>query len=225
MKSQTLAIDTFTQADLLSCLPRLHSFARALTRSRDRAEDLVQDTIVQAVSAAHQFRPGTNLQAWMFTILRNQHYSILRKNRRPILSFDEPGIPEPMVAPSQESSIEFSEFRRAFLQLRDEQRVALTLVGINGLSYVEAAKLCDCPTGTIKSRVSRGRAALRWILDGVEPPHEKRDMPAPADQISDTLKSRDPLLFEKVHPHLVLFGQSADQGARHATPSNRSRGE
>lgn len=155
----------FTQVDLLACLPRLRAYARLLTRSGDLAEDLVQDTVERALDASHRFQPGTNLMAWMYTILRNLHVSGLRKSRlRNHLSLDA-GTYEPSVPASQMARLEFNDFNHALSQISPVGRRALMLVGANGESYEEAAKTCGCPAGTIKSRVSRARAELHRILD------------------------------------------------------------
>jgi RNA polymerase sigma-70 factor (ECF subfamily) len=167
----------FGEADLLICVPHLRAFARSLTGQPDRADDLVQDTVVRALSAAHQFQPGTNLKAWMFTILRNLHYGELRRNYVRLRLLDDTATPEPTVLPNQEANLEVRDFRRAFRQLGDEQREVLMLVGASGLSYEEAAKVCDCPTGTIKSRVSRARRTLLWLLESGPPADEQRDAP------------------------------------------------
>lgn len=159
----------FTQPELISVVARLQGFARSLTRSAERAEDLLQDTIVRAMASAHQFQAGTNLQAWMSTIMRNQNYTNLRKDRVRVRSFGEAGINEPSVPPNQEINLEFKDFHRAFSQLSDEHREALTLIGAEGLSYAAAATVCKCPVGTMKSRVSRGRLQLRWLLDRSTP--------------------------------------------------------
>ena len=160
--------------DLIACVPHLRAFARFLTGNRERADDLVQDTVVRALTAAHQFQPGTNLKAWMFTILRNQHYNDLRKNRIRLQSLDDPSIGEAAAAPTQEAHLEFGDFRRAFWQLGEDQREVLILVGASGLSYEEAARVCRCPTGTIKSRVSRARRELlKTMRDG--PAVSRRD--------------------------------------------------
>lgn len=165
-------------ADLVACLPHLRAFARCLTRNPERADDLVQDTVVHALTAAHQFEVGTNLQAWMFTILRNLRYTELRRMMRvPFQSLDA-SAHQPAVLPSQEATLEFGDFRRAFGQLGNDQREALILVGANGLSYEEAARACDCAPGTIKSRVSRARGELRRILKDDLLVDKRRDTPA-----------------------------------------------
>jgi RNA polymerase sigma-70 factor (ECF subfamily) len=175
------------EADLLACVPHLRAFAWFLARNRDRADDLVQDTIVRALGAAHQFRAGSNLKAWMFTILRNLYCNDVRKNRFPVQSLDDPLAYEPAVLPSQLASLEFGDFRRAFWQLGDDGREALILVGASGLSYAEAAKVCDCAKGTIKSRVSRARRELLRILEDDLLTDKRRDTPALAGYVGGML--------------------------------------
>jgi RNA polymerase sigma-70 factor (ECF subfamily) len=173
----TAGTSGITDVDLVACVPHLRIFARSLTGNHERADDLLQDTIVRALTAAHQFRAGTNLRAWMFTILRNLHCDEFRKKRVQTQSLDDTPGHEPAVSPSQEASLEFSDFSRAFWQLDDDRRKALFLVGADGLTYEEAAKLCDCPKGTVKSRVSRARRELLHILDDASPIDERRDAP------------------------------------------------
>jgi len=164
--------------DLIACVPHLRAFARFLTGNRERADDLVQDTVVRALTASHQFQRGTNLKAWMFTILRNQHYNDVRKTRIRLQSLDDSSIDEPAAPATQEARLEFGDFRRAFWQLAENQREVLILIGASGLSYEEAAKICNCPTGTIKSRVSRARRELlKTLRDG--PLVSRRDEDAP----------------------------------------------
>lgn len=170
----------FENTDLLACIPHLRAFAIFLTRNRDSANDLVQDTMVRALGAAQQFQSGTNLKAWLFTILRNQHCTALRKNRMHVLSIDDPAAREPSVPASQDASLEFSDFRRAFWQLSQDHREALILVGASGLSYDEAAVICGCPRGTVKSRVSRARSELTKILANGSFTDMRRDTPAMA---------------------------------------------
>lgn len=153
------------QSALLDVLPHLRAFARSLTRNRDQADDLVNDAIVRAISASQQFTPGTNFKAWIFTILRNLFYNEGRKRHSRFTSIDDLVGNEPSIGASQEASLEFCDFRRAFWQLNADQREVLILVGASGLSYEEAAAVCDCRVGTIKSRVSRARADLKRMLD------------------------------------------------------------
>jgi RNA polymerase sigma-70 factor, ECF subfamily len=181
------ATSNIGEKDLLACVPHLRAFAWFLARNRERADDLVQETIVRALGAAHRFQAGTNLKAWMFTILRNLHYSELRKTRVQIQSLDDPLTYEPTVLPSQIASLEFGDFRRAFWQLADDRREALILIGASGLSYEEAAKVCECPKGTVKSRVSRARRELLQILEDGLLAHRRRDSPAMAGYVGGLL--------------------------------------
>jgi RNA polymerase sigma-70 factor (ECF subfamily) len=149
---------------LVDSIPHLRAFARSLTRNRDRADDLVHDAAVRALAAAEQFTPGTNFKAWIFTILRNLYYNEGRKDHSRNVPFDEAMVTERAIPPTQESALEFCDFRRAFWQLGEDHREVLMLVGASGLSYDEAAKVCNCAVGTIKSRVSRARQELTKLL-------------------------------------------------------------
>ena len=180
------------EKDLLACVPHLRAFAWFLARNRERADDLVQDTIVRALSAAQQFQVGTNLKGWMFTILRNLHYDEVHKNRIQTQSLDDPLTYEPTVLPSQIATLEFGDFRRAFWQLADDRREALILIGANGFSYEEAAKVCGCPKGTIKSRVSRARRELLQILEDGLLADRQRDWPARAGYVGGLLDGKRP---------------------------------
>ncbi|MFO1154271.1 MAG: sigma-70 family RNA polymerase sigma factor [Rhodospirillales bacterium] len=147
-------------------IPSLRAFARALANDRDRADDLVQEAIVKALSNLHRFQIGTNIRAWLFTILRNSFFSELRKQRREIADVDGKYAAQLTVHPAQVGAVEFRDFRRALLKLPTEQREALILVGPAGFSYEEAAAIAGCAVGTIKSRVNRGRTKLAEMVDG-----------------------------------------------------------
>src|SRR5215813_7046048 len=149
---------------LVDSIPHLRAFARSLTRNRDRADDLVHDAAVRALAASEQFTPGTNFKAWIFTILRNLYYNEGRKDHSRNVPFDEATVTEHAIPATQESALEFCDFRRAFWQLGEDHREVLMLVGASGLSYEEAAKVCNCAVGTIKSRVSRARQELTKLL-------------------------------------------------------------
>lgn len=155
---------TGIEADLVALLPKARRFAFFLAGSSGRAEDVLQDAMFRAWENAHRFQAGTNLKAWVFTILRNAYYSDLRKNPLPVRLIDDASALEPTVPPNQEASREFSEFQLVFGRLSETQRQALLLVGANGLTYEESAKMCGCRVGTMKSRVSRGRSELRRAL-------------------------------------------------------------
>jgi RNA polymerase sigma-70 factor (ECF subfamily) len=162
-------------------LPRLRSFARSLAASKDEADDLVGETVARALACAHQFRPGTNFKAWIFAILRNAFYSEGRKRRNRIVMLDDNIYDQPSIRPTQEDSLEFCDFRRAFIQLRPRQREVLMLVGHGDLSYEEVAEQCHCPVGTVKSRVSRARLDLKRILDEESMVQPRRNVPPVAN--------------------------------------------
>jgi RNA polymerase sigma-70 factor (ECF subfamily) len=149
--------------EILACLPHLRAFARSLTGNRDQADDLAQEAVLRALTAADRFTPGTNFKAWIFVILRNLYFSELRRNR-PILRPIEAAEGVAPSVPTQQAGLEFDDFRRAFNMLPAEQREALALVGGDGFKYEEAAAICGCAVGTIKSRVARGRRELERLL-------------------------------------------------------------
>ncbi len=149
---------------LLAAVPTLRAFAVSLAKNSDRADDLVQETLVKAWDKQGSFQPGTNLKAWLFTILRNEFYSQMRKRRREVEDSDGSIIARLSVHPSQDGSSDLSDFRRALALLPEDQREAIILIGASGFSYEEAAEICGCAVGTIKSRVSRARTRLQQIL-------------------------------------------------------------
>lgn len=152
------------KADLISVIPNLRAFAVSLCGNPDRADDLVQETLVKAWSNLDSFVPGTNLPAWLFTILRNIYYSEYRKRRREVADSDGTIAARLATAPSQNSHMDLLDFRSALQQLPNDQREALILIGASGLSYEEAAGICNCAVGTMKSRVNRARNRLAEIL-------------------------------------------------------------
>jgi RNA polymerase sigma-70 factor, ECF subfamily len=141
-------------------IPRLRRYARYLSREPDHADDLVQECLVRAIAKVHTWQPGTNLRAWLFVILRNCHINEIRHEQR-----IEP-LAEPLLATSgdPETSLALSEVRTAFLSLSQEHREVLALVVIEGLQYQEAAAILEVPLGTVRSRLSRARDALRQRL-------------------------------------------------------------
>ena len=149
---------------LLSLIPSLRAFAHVLTRNHSEVDDLVQDTLVKAISNIHQFTPGTNLRAWLFTIERNTFYTAHQQRRRQATtSLDDTRTVG--VSPSQEWSVRVSAVHDAVLQLPAEQREALLLVAGAGMTYDEAAAVCQCALGTIKSRINRARHRLEELLE------------------------------------------------------------
>ena len=150
--------------EIVTHLKPLRAFALSLTRDMSRADDLVQETVVKAWTNIEKFEPGTNMRAWLFTILRNTFYSERRKARREVA--DSEGVLTGQLAekPSHDGRLALADFRQAFDQLPDEQREALVLVGAEGFSYEDAAVMCGCAIGTIKSRANRGRRRLAELL-------------------------------------------------------------
>jgi RNA polymerase sigma-70 factor (ECF subfamily) len=152
------------QQSLLAAIPHLRAFAIGLCGKADGADDLVQETLVRAWANQTGFQPGTNLMAWLYTILRNAFYTEFRKHRHEVADTDGQFAATLAHRPSQESHVEFREFRAALAKLPDDQREALLLVGASGLSYEEAAQICNCALGTMKSRVYRARTRLTTML-------------------------------------------------------------
>ena len=150
--------------DLLGSIPSLRAFAMSLAQNADRADDLVQETLVKAWDKQSSFQPGTNLKAWVFTILRNEFYSQMRKRGREVQDSDGIMTARLAVHPSQHGSLDLDDFRAALETLPEDQREAIILIGASGFSYEEAAEICGCAIGTIKSRVSRARSRLQEIL-------------------------------------------------------------
>ena len=155
---------------LLAAVPSLRAFAISLTNDFSRADDLVQDTLLRALANIDRFERGTNLHAWLFTILRNLFHSEYRKRRREVEDADGSYAAGLKVQPEQGARLDFEDFRSALAKLSPDQREALLLVGAQGFSYEEASQICGCAVGTIKSRVSRARSRLAELLalDDVE---------------------------------------------------------
>jgi RNA polymerase sigma-70 factor (ECF subfamily) len=152
------------RTELVSHLPHLRAVARALTGHRDRADDLVNDTVLKALSAEAQFQPGTYLKAWLMTILRNHYINGLRRTRIEVETIGD--IPESALpsAPNQEHVVEVNEVANALQRMSVEHREILVLVSAAGLSYEEASEVCGCAVGTIKSRLNRARSELKKVL-------------------------------------------------------------
>ena len=159
--------------ELLAEIRNLRAFAISLSGSVTLADDLVQESLLRAWANSDKFQPGTSLRAWLFTILRNIYYSNYRKRAREVQDSDGFYARRLTVPGDQESHLDLEDFRRALTMLPVEQREVLTLIGASGLSYEEAAEVCEVGIGTIKSRLSRARAKLVDIL-GLE---ETSDLP------------------------------------------------
>lgn len=161
--------DAVFKDGLLELIPFLRAFARSLCGNPEMADDLAQETLVKAWQARHMFAAGTNLKAWLFTILRNQFYSDRRRAWRQAPWDQDAAERIPGSANEQTWAAELSDTARALKILSDEQREALILVGAGGFSYEDAAKICNCAVGTVKSRVARARRSLVSLLDGEDP--------------------------------------------------------
>jgi RNA polymerase sigma-70 factor (ECF subfamily) len=160
--------ETF-RVELVALVPNLRAFAMSLLGSRDRADDLTQETILKAWSHMDSFQEGTNLQAWLFTIMRNTFISQCRRQAREVPDPDGLRAQAQTCPPEQEGYIDLQDLHYALTQVPPEQREALVLVAGAGFSYEEAAAIVGCPVGTVKSRVNRGRLKLAELLGWVDP--------------------------------------------------------
>ncbi len=150
--------------EIVEHLPAMRAFALSLTRNGSSADDLVQDTIVKAWKNIDKFSAGTNMRAWLFTILRNTFYSDRRKSKREVADVDGKMAATLSQKPDHDGRMAMADFEAVFTELPSEQREALMLVGAMGFSYEEAAETCGVAVGTIKSRVNRGRTRLAELL-------------------------------------------------------------
>lgn len=157
--------ETDFKSEFIELVPALRAFARSLSGNRALADDLTQETLLRAWGSRTSFTPGTNMRAWLFTILRNVFYSHIRQKVREIEDPDGINAATLAVAPAQMNGLEIQDLQAGLSRLPDEQREAIILVGATGCSYEEAASICGCAIGTIKSRVSRARKALLLYLD------------------------------------------------------------
>ena len=149
---------------LVAAIPNLRAFAISLTGDHHKANDLVQDTLLKAWANRDKFEVGTNLKAWLFTILRNTYFSDIRKRRRELQDVDGQAASQLVSPPEQNGHIDLADFRKALSFLSADQREALLLVGAEGYSYEEAANISGCAVGTVKSRVNRARAHLADLM-------------------------------------------------------------
>ena len=185
------ANDRLFERDLVQLIPHLRAFARTLCGDAAAADDLAQDAMIKAWDARQSFQLGTNMKAWTFMILRNQFYSEKRRSWRST-QLDQEAAERTLVAVDDPSApVELDELRQALDALPDEQREALILVGAGGFAYEEAAAICGCAVGTVKSRVSRARRAVQAILeaggfnrDGRPAADAMRSILADADRMS-----------------------------------------
>jgi len=145
-------------------IPRLRRYARALTRDVTRADDLVQSCLVRAVAKQHLWEPGTDLRAWLFTILHNQHVNDVRRSVREGTTVELEEAPQLTVPSNVITALELRDLETAIGKLPPEQRQAILLVGLEGMAYEEAAAVLQVPVGTVRSRLSRGRDQLRRLM-------------------------------------------------------------
>jgi RNA polymerase sigma-70 factor, ECF subfamily len=161
--SESNAVDPQLHRQIETLIPRLTRYARSLTHDPVNAEDLVQETLSRALEKIHLWRPGTDLRAWLFTIMHHQHVNEVRRAARersvPLGDRDQP------LEPHQAKHLEFRDLARAFDALPSGQKRAIMLVAVDEMQYNEAASLLNLPLGTVRSRVSRGRDALRQLTD------------------------------------------------------------
>jgi RNA polymerase sigma-70 factor (ECF subfamily) len=152
-------------------ISRLRRYAPALTRDAARADDLVQSCLVHAIAKEHLWVAGTDLRAWLFTILHNQNVNEIRRSvREGVVVAVEDVAPALTVAPRAGASLQLRDLERAIRLLPEEQRQVILLVGLEGMRYEEVAAVLDIPIGTVRSRLSRGRERLRRLMDMKEEP-------------------------------------------------------
>jgi RNA polymerase sigma-70 factor (ECF subfamily) len=146
-------------------VPRLRRYARALLRDNDRADDLVQDTILRALEKDHLYERGTNLRAWLFTMMHNQYVNFVRRSARrgQTIVVEKLTLATPA---AQIASLELRDLESAIARLPEEQRETLLLIGLEGMKYEEVAQICNVPIGTVRSRASRARMGLRRMIEG-----------------------------------------------------------
>jgi RNA polymerase sigma-70 factor (ECF subfamily) len=146
-------------------IPRLRRYARALLRDPDLADDLVQETLVRGLEKSHLYTSGTDLRAWLFTIMHNLHVNSvrrwLRRAEKIVVEKVQLALPAPQL-----SHLELRDLERAIARLSAEQRETLLLIGLEGMKYEEVAQICDVPIGTVRSRLSRAREELRRMMEG-----------------------------------------------------------
>ncbi len=207
-----MAIQDEFHHGIIECLPHLSGFAHLLARNHALAEDLVQETVLRALTYRDQFKPGTNLRGWLLIILRNRYFNEVRKNNRkhsmPVETFTN----EPAVSGGQDENLQLRDFKRHFQKLPETQKEALLLVGVNGFSYEEAAHIASCAVGTMKSRVCRARMHLQTVMFGEIRP----DSPVVKDQMARP----DPAPWHDISTFFSLAALAATN-ARAPTFANR----
>ena len=159
-----MRLDPALQSAMLAAVPEMRAFALSLCHQRDRVDDLVQEALLRAIANIASFKSGTNMTAWLFTILRNNFLNEYRKSRHEVSDSNEYFVGTMTSQPEQDAHMQIGEFRAALAQLPHDQREAVVPVGGAGLSYEEAAEICHCAVGTVKSRAFRARARLAELM-------------------------------------------------------------
>lgn len=185
--------EQYLREEILALIPRLQRFARALTHDVVTADDLVQDCLARALEKIHMWEPGTDLRAWLFTILYRQHISHTRRDarRREGVELQESDA-SLMLPPNQTARLELRDLERGLAKLPEEQRSVILLVGLEGMDYAEAAAAVNAPLGTVRSRIARGRESLRKATGLFPARHSpRRDFPPVRTQASPAPKSQE----------------------------------
>lgn len=154
---------------ILALIPALRAFARSFYRDAVDVDDLVQETLLRGIANIHQFRPGTNLKSWLFTIMRNTFYTKVKVYTREAPGSADCASQEPVVQPGQEWRVRRNDVCRLIQELPQEQREVLILISMIGVSYLDAAEICECAMGTVKSRLNRARQTLAEMEGGDTP--------------------------------------------------------
>jgi RNA polymerase sigma-70 factor, ECF subfamily len=191
LKREVMNLEPPVRTAMLAAIPKLRAFSISLCRNGDQAEDLVQDTLLRACANIMSFTPGTNMLAWLCTILKNHFYSECRRRRRAFKAIDD-HADSVASKPAQIAHAEYNELWAALAKLEPKRREALIMIGASGLSYGEAAEICGCPRGTVKSRVNRARAELAQLLS-IEGPEDFEEDPVIAAVIADGDRALPPL--------------------------------
>ena len=167
-------------------IPRLRRYARALTHATDRADDLVQDTLVRALAKIHLWQPGTDIRAWLFTIMHHQHVNTVRREAREKTTVDIDHVSPTLAATTDPTARrQLIELDRALARLPSEQREVVLLVGLEGMAYESVAQILGVPVGTVRSRLSRGRERLRELMG-----RDREPQPASSTANTDARQTR-----------------------------------
>src|SRR6516225_9658952 len=172
--SKGRSINRSLVSQIEALIPRLRRYARVVVRDPVAADDLVQDSLARALEKIHLWRDGTDLRAWLFTILHNRHISLARQAARRRVVELQRFKPSSELLPNQIARLELRDLERAIARLPEEQRSLILLVGLEGMSYEEAASVANLPVGTVRSRVSRGRETLRMMTGLFASRHSQR---------------------------------------------------